>query len=279
MKFYILLIIAFIALNLSADEPTKIRIKIKNQITEFKIYGTEKEVISALQEKCTKLGVNVIYRPFINSPAEPPILDDLDSGEDDPFAESNDPLAEEIDVQITSKFHKFNFDLKNISILQLVRYITIATGLKYKIDDHAIVIASPRITGHPNTIHLYEVTKEIVFLAKTYAESEVAITDSQVDKLYWQALGVNFYSGASIAYLPNVNKLVMTNYESEHRRLKELLEELKARLLFEQKPKREFLKDRSLSEYKINFPKIRFQKETFGNAIALLPIKLQKVIP
>ena len=61
MKFYILLIIAFIALNLSADEPTKIRIKIKNQITEFKIYGTEKEVISALQEKCTKLGVNVIY--------------------------------------------------------------------------------------------------------------------------------------------------------------------------------------------------------------------------
>ena len=121
---------------------------------------------------------------------------------------------------------------------EIIRYICIAAGLKYKVDDHAVVIADPRVQIDEMVIRFYPVNSQVFAAIKDTAAGDgggadlvggiedVAGEDEGNVKQYLEAMGVQFPAGANVAYLPNVSRLVVTNTVTEQRRVQEIINQL-----------------------------------------------------
>ena len=123
-------------------------------------------------------------------------------------------------------------------INEIIRYICLAAGLKFKVDDHAVIIADPRVQIDEMVIRFYPVNSQVFAAIKDNAAGDgggadlvggiedVAGEDEGNVKQYLEAMGVQFPAGANVAYLPNVSRLVVTNTVTEQRRVQEIINQL-----------------------------------------------------
>ncbi|MCH2205117.1 MAG: hypothetical protein MK132_04500 [Lentisphaerales bacterium] len=228
----------------------KITEKLKIIIPRFRQNGKIQEVIDALKEESIKQdvdkkGVTLIYRPFVESaaPAAAAVEDDgfdaFAAEEDDPFADPEDDIAEAAPMNaVGNTDKKFNFDFENMPINEIIRYICLAAGLKFKVDDHAVIIADPRVQIDEMVIRFYPVNSQVFAAIKDNAADggggadlvggieDVAGEDEGNVKQYLEAMGVQFPAGANVAYLANVSRLVVTNTITEQRRVQEIINQL-----------------------------------------------------
>lgn len=232
----------------NTSEYDKITEKLKIVIPRFRQNAKIQDVIDALKEESIKQdvdrkGLTLIYRPFTGdgveeaAPQEDAGFDAFEEAEDDPFAEPDalSDAPEEVVSSGTDK--KFNFDFENMPIGEIIRYICIAAGLKYKVDDHAVIIADHRVRIDEMVTRFYPVNSQVFSAIKDTAGGDgggdlvggigdIAGEDEGDVKQYLEAMGVQFPAGSSIAYLPNVSRLVVNNTVTEQRRIQEIINQL-----------------------------------------------------
>ena len=168
------------------ENPPKIEEKLKIIIPKFKQKATIEEVLAALRDESIKndpdkKGVSIIYRKG----------------------------------QEKVKDKNFNFDFENMPTGEIIRYICIASGLKYKVDKHAVIIAAKNIQIDELVTRFYPVDPSIASLF-----TELGVQN------YFEALGVSFDAGAQIAYLKSVSRLVVTNTPNNHKKIQEIFKAL-----------------------------------------------------
>ena len=223
--------------------------KLKIVIPRFRQNGKIEDIIDALKEESIKQdvdkkGVTLIYRPYTGdgvAAAEEPEADGFDAfedaAEDDPFAEPDAVADAPVSDNVSTSDKKFNFDFENMPIGEIIRYICIAAGLKYKVDDHAVLIADPRVTIDEMVTRFYPVNSQVFSAIKDTAAGggggdliggidDVAGEDEGDVKQYLEAMGVQFPAGSTVAYLPNVSRLVVNNTVTEQRRIQEIINQL-----------------------------------------------------
>ncbi len=124
-------------------------------------------------------------------------------------------------------------DFDNIPLGEAIRYICQGAGLKYKVETHAIIIASQDVQFDEMETRFYPV--EAGFLEqKATKKSTGGITGSSSDQKVeskevlelFQTYGVEFPQGAKIIYDQRTSKLIVTNTPSNLRKVEKILAEL-----------------------------------------------------
>ena len=227
----------------------KITEKLKIIIPRFRQVARIEDVINALREESIKQdvdkkGITLIYKPFsqaqaaVDSTPEADDFDEFSVDEEDPFADPGDSVEAAAPVDASGSVNKkFSFDFENMPIGEIIRFICISGGLKYKVDDHAVIIADPRVKIDEMVTRFYPVTSQVFSAIKDNATGDggtdlVGGIDDVVGegegnvKEYLEAMGVQFPAGANVSYLPGVARLVVTNTITEQRRVQEIINQL-----------------------------------------------------
>ena len=231
----------------------KIAEKLKIIIPRFKQNTTSLEdVIEALREEARKqdpekLGLNIIYRPAENNapvadaPVDPAGGDGFgdDPFADDPFGGDEQPAPDAGgDIVAEGGQKSFNFDFENMPIGEIIRYICVASNLKYKVDANAVIVAHPSVQIDEMVTRFYPVNSSVFASLQESApqgggndlvggiQDLGGGEDEQNVQSYLEAMGVQFPAGAQVAYLPGVSRLVVTNTVTEQRRIQEILNQL-----------------------------------------------------
>lgn len=199
MRICILLLATLISLNSTFGQERKelapISEKLKIVIPKFKQNAKIQDVLKSLKELSAKhdpkkKGLTIIYRP-------------------NPDKKDNEKT--------------FNFDFENMPIGEIVRYICISSNLKFKVDKHAVIVADQNIQLEQMVTRFYPVRSKFMSI----------ISDLKGDKktrAYFESLGVNFSTGADVAYLEGVSRLVVTNTNNEQSKIQQILKALMADL-------------------------------------------------
>ena len=114
---------------------------LKLKIPRFKTSESSLEkVIELLRlesiKRDSQLGVNIIIIRKSNERKGPEEAEEI---EDDPFAD--DPFGESTDFEREPAL-KYNFDFENMPVGEIIRYVSLAGGLQYRIDKDAVVIGA-----------------------------------------------------------------------------------------------------------------------------------------
>lgn len=161
---------------------------------------------------------------------------------DDPFAESVDPFVEQPSVggggsamapaasEIT-----VTLDFDNIPLEQVIHYICTGSGLKYRVEEHAVIIADPDRALDPTETRIYPVEPGFLTTSGTgdirsrieEDQGGAGAAGSAVDPLsFFQNYGVDFPEGAKIAYNSRTSRLIVTNTPTNLRKVEQILREL-----------------------------------------------------
>lgn len=117
MRICIFLLIALVTISSTfgeeKEQQPKIEEKLKIIIPKFKKNSTIQEVLAALRDESIKndpdqKGINIIYR-----------------------------MGPE-----KGKDKNFNFDFENLPLGEIIRYICLVSGLKYKVEKFAVIISN-----------------------------------------------------------------------------------------------------------------------------------------
>lgn len=125
-------------------------------------------------------------------------------------------------------------DFDNIPLGEAIRYICQGAGLKYKVETHAIIIASQNVPFDEMETRFYPV--EAGFLRQKPTREagggfasggDSGQDDEVVDPLtLFQQFGVEFPAGAKITYDQRTSKLIVTNTPTNLRKVEKILGEL-----------------------------------------------------
>jgi hypothetical protein len=116
--------------------------------------------------------------------------------------------------------------LRNVVLLEAIKYITSITGLKYRIDPNAVVIMPMNIPEGDLITKTYRVLPSLGDLIKgatitsTNEPTEVYCID--VKKFFVES-GVPFPTGTSIKYRPSLNLLIVANTVEYHEKFEQIL--------------------------------------------------------
>lgn len=126
--------------------------------------------------------------------------------------------------------------LTRVTLLDAIKYVTEVAGLKYRLDEKAVIITDPNTTVDPMFTRFYEV--EPSFLDVIVEEEEqdrggdfiqmgTATTTQQPDvKDFFIATGIKFPEGSSITYRPSISKLIVHNTADNLEVFEQVLAEL-----------------------------------------------------
>ena len=190
-------------------------------------------------------GVNIFLQ--LEEPVEPEeeaeeeVAEDEFSEEDFEFEDFDEEVGEEFDEESDEEGEErtnqltVTMDFDNIPLGEAIRYICQGAGLKYKVETHAIIIASQNIPFDEMETRFYPV--EAGFLHQTATREagggfSSGGGDAGSDKeakdplTLFQEFGVEFPAGAKITYDQRTSKLIVTNTPTNLRKVEKILAEL-----------------------------------------------------
>jgi len=152
---------------------------------------------------------------------------------DDPFAE--DIVDEVIDAAPIEMQKGISLNLNNVPIIKIIELICLQQDLKYKVTEHAVIIADKSVQLDTMEVRFYNVPAGFLDLV-----DETLVATDLADGLgnegagdvkktvgaYFNEFGVNFEAGAQISFIQSVNRLVVKNTPTEHAKVERILKEL-----------------------------------------------------
>ncbi|NQZ57830.1 MAG: hypothetical protein HRT88_10260 [Lentisphaeraceae bacterium] len=209
-----------------AEELDEIYEKLAIVIPRFKMEG---ESIEELIEQLKKLikkndpsgkGLTIIHKqPRAQDVNSLPVSEDklpIEELEgDDAFPEEAVKVVKSTSVKNTGK--TYDFDFENMPVEAIVRYVCQSAGLKYRIEQNALVIAGEGVSIEDLVIRFYPV-KSSVFGDVSGSTSEL--------KSYLQALGIEFGENATVNYVKASSRLVLKNTVLMQNRIQEVIKEI-----------------------------------------------------
>jgi Flp pilus assembly secretin CpaC/tetratricopeptide (TPR) repeat protein len=130
-------------------------------------------------------------------------------------------------------------DFDNIPLGEAIRYICNGAGLKYRIEEHAVIIAHPDRALDPMETRIYPVDAGFLDAARSRESTEATFGGDEVGEgggigestatdpvTFFGNFGVDFPDGAKISYNTRTSKLIVTNTPENLRKVERLLKEL-----------------------------------------------------
>lgn len=244
------------------DDEDDIRWKLENIIIPKLTFeeATIQNVVTFLKERSKDLdiegeGVNIFLRldqgrtAVDEQPAaEEQPTDEFSFGADEEFTFTEDELTDVDDFggldettaaapQDTQPTITMDFD--NIPLGEAIRYICQGSGLKYRIEPFAVIIADKNVPLTEMETRFYPIDAGFMKGAVTRQVSVQFDTGDDDDdddgggtssgsdpREFFEGLGVEFPEGARISYDGRVSKLIVFNTPENLRRVEEVLQEL-----------------------------------------------------
>ncbi len=184
-------------------------------------------------------GVNIFLQLSIGTASQGVEEDTEDDSEDDlefeDFDDEQEDEEDEEDEEDSSSGGEITItmDFDNIPLGEAIRYICQGAGLKYKVETHAIIIASQDIPFDELETRFYPI--EAGFLkAKATLEARGGLEGVESGnkkglldpKALFQGYGVDFPAGAKITFDQRTSKLIVTNTPANLRKVEKVLVEL-----------------------------------------------------
>ena len=133
---------------------------------------------------------------------------------------------------------RITLSLQDVPLLEVIRYITEMTGLKYRIEENALVITPVDVVYGQLMTRVYMVQPSLIELARQETSSSMAgdgfdfgatatTSEARHDvKQFFVDAGVPFPEGTSIIYKPSMNKLLVKNTSDNLELFERILAEL-----------------------------------------------------
>jgi hypothetical protein len=117
---------------------------------------------------------------------------------------------------------KYNFDFENMPLAECMKHISLASGLKYKIEEDLIVFASKdAVLGNFETKSYY-----ISNGLREVMTDDKALSFTENCKDYFQLLGVRFPVASTVFFSEGINRLFVYNIKDEQKRLSDILSQI-----------------------------------------------------
>ena len=206
--------------------------------------ATIQSVVKYLKTRSRELdpdgeGVNIFLQLEKFEP-EAEIEEEEEFGEDEfdfEFDDYEDDFEEEVgevEPEPAEQELTISMDFDNIPLGEAVRYICQGSGLKYKVETHAVIIASQNVAFDEMETRFYpieagflmqRVTREV---GEGFSESLSGGEDEEAEDplTLFQSYGVEFPQGAKITYDQRTSKLIVTNTPTNLRKVERILAEL-----------------------------------------------------
>jgi type II secretory pathway component GspD/PulD (secretin) len=177
-------------------------------------------------------GLNVIVSvDGGNSPAPAPAAVEDDGLGGDEFGLDEDDGAAAVAPASNGK--KINLDADDIPVGEVIKYICEQVGLKYKVEEFAVIIGDSASFQTLET-KFYSISAgllEIVETKESTGDLVGGLGDDAPDEgnkflKYFETLGISFPPGAKMKFVPNAMRLVVTNTPVNHRKLEEVLRQI-----------------------------------------------------
>ena len=170
----------------------------------------------------------------------------IEADEELDLEEDSETTATE-EIVTSQKDSLLTVELDNIPLGEFIRYFSSATGLRYQIDEFAVVIGKPDSFTNLLKTKFYPVSPDFVTDLDGGSASETSDFGEDEDfgsdeeeqagsteektsisalKNYFQELGVQFPKGASVSYILASSKLAVTNTDENLRQFEVLIREL-----------------------------------------------------
>ena len=184
-----------------------------------------------------KRGVNIILR--VAQSQSSALAGDAaafaeDAVADDPFAE--DIVEEVIDAAPIAVEKGISLNLNNVPIIKIIELICLQQNLKYKVTEHAVIIADKSVQLDTMEVRFYNVPAGFLDLVDETLIATDLVDDGLGDAgggdvkktvgAYFNEFGVDFEAGAQISFIQSVNRLVVKNTPTEHAKVERILKEL-----------------------------------------------------
>ncbi|MCH2205118.1 MAG: hypothetical protein MK132_04505 [Lentisphaerales bacterium] len=172
-------------------------------------------------------GLNVIVSVDSEAAAAPagidddPLADDLD--------EFDEPAVEEV---AASGGKKINLDADDIPVGEVIKYICEQVGLKYKVEEFAVIIGDNASFQTLET-KFYSISAGLLDIVSNKEAADIVDGlgggeggGGDQFKDYFTSLGISFPPGAKMKFVQQAMRLVVTNTPDNHRKLEEVLRQI-----------------------------------------------------
>lgn len=184
-------------------------------------------------------GVNIFLQLEAPAPIQAAAPEEEEFGDDEfdfefeEFEEFDEEEQEEIVEQPPDEL-TITMDFDNIPLGEVIRYICQGASLKYKVETHAVIIASQGIAFDEMETRFYPVEAGFLMQTQTrevgggFEDSAESGTNEkpQSPLTLFQNYGVGFPQGAKINYDQRTSKLIVTNTPTNLRKVERILAEL-----------------------------------------------------
>jgi general secretion pathway protein D len=227
------------------------KVRFENESLEFVVEWIKKKTKELDPDKGE--GVNIIIAVDSKGPnqAEGPGADPAapaDPFAADPFAAADpgaaadpfgaDPAAMPANPAVAQgKAGTLSMDADNMPVGEVIKHICDNLGLKYKIEEYAVIIGDDARFQEFET-RFYSISAGFLEIVSDKATTGVAAGlgigigpdpgagNGPDFRDYFQRLGVNFPPGAKVKFVPNAMRLVVTNSPENHDKLAEVIRNL-----------------------------------------------------
>lgn len=114
-------------------------------------------------------------------------------------------------------------DFENIPLGECMRYISLTSGLKYKVEGDVIILSSKNAVIGGFESKSYFISNSLLKLIS----QDKTLSSSEKFKNYFKTLGVRFPAGSSVYFAAGINRLFMYNTKVEQKRISEIFSQLK----------------------------------------------------
>ena len=186
-------------------------------------------------------GVNIFLQLEVAVPSAPVAEEEVEEFGDEDFDFELEDFDEEVEegveeepAEATPSEVTITMDFDNIPLGEVIRYICQGAGLKYKVETHAVIIASQNIPFDEMETRFYPIEAGFLMQRKTretgegFADSDGGGTDEAPENPLnlFASYGVEFPQGAKITYDQRTSKLIVTNTPTNLRKVERVLAEL-----------------------------------------------------
>ena len=187
-------------------------------------------------------GVNIFLQLEAPAAVEPAVPEEEEFGDEDfdyDFEDFEDfeDFDEEGQEQVVEQPRKeitITMDFDNIPLGEVIRYICQGANLKYKVETHAVIIASQSVAFDEMETRFYPIEAGFLVQRPTrqvgggFEDSAESATDETLEDplSLFQNYGVEFPQGAKINYDQRTSKLIVTNTPTNLRKVERILAEL-----------------------------------------------------
>ncbi|MCM8531705.1 MAG: hypothetical protein NE330_11130 [Lentisphaeraceae bacterium] len=290
LRIFTLCFLIFTSISFGQEEdkedkaPSKIERQMQLIIPRFTVSGTMEEVIEALKKKVKEVDPEennfvVIYRPFQeyeykDVDGKPEGFSAFEEAEDDPFAE---PIEGEESVLVPPK--KFKVDFKQMTVLKIVKYLSLISDSIYKVDENAVIIADPRLRMGGEVMSYVEVTPAEIALLRMCSSEELTEDEQKDINNVLKVLGIKSFLGYETKYISSINRLIVTTTYEELKKLNQLLSEIRGQLTFEKKAKMSYdkIKEPLVSKDFLKvIPEVRLESKSLVDTIGFLQQEIER---